>query len=74
MYILAAQFVTKSTNGMPGLENQYFVAKSRKALRPIMADAADWRLNDGSGWIESKYEDSWKVFDRVVGELCLYVI
>ena len=73
MYILAAQFVPV-TGDKVGLENQYFVAKTRKALKPIMADASDWRLNDGNGWIESKYEDSWKVFDHVVGELCRYVI
>lgn len=74
MYILAAQFVSVSTDGKVELTNQYFVAKTKTALKPIMADASDWRLNDGNGWCDSKYQDSWKVFDHVVGELCRYVI
>lgn len=68
MYILAATF-----RGVVG--PQYFVAKTRKALKPIIADAADWRLNDGDGWINSKSPDSWKTFtEPLAGQMLRYVI
>lgn len=61
MYVLAATFGDDPTVHL-------MVAPRKKLLAPMMADAADWRLNDGSGWIDSKFPDSWSrimpVIDR----------
>jgi len=65
MYVLLAKF-----NGRD--EVFRFCSPHKAGLKPIMADAEDWRLWH-NGWADGKTGESWRLGVEINGELMRFV-